>query len=211
MEQAACLLRDTILSAIEKNIPRRKSSTRAKVWWTEEVTSLGKTMAHNKHIWKANRTPTLWKQFTTSRTQYFYAIRKAKQTSWTEFLQGAAGKEVFQAYKFTKPRRIEKLPSISQPEGGLVMDFNSKCKAFITAMFLPPPITTAIDISQIPGLWPQVIQKEIQQAIFTSSGKKAPGPDGISFTIIQEAYKAIPDLFYTVYSVLIENGYHPHC
>ena len=64
------------------------------------------------------------------------------------------------------------------------MDFNNKYKAFITAMFPPPPITTAIDISQESGLWPQVIQKEIQQAIFTSLGKKAPGPDGISFTII---------------------------
>ncbi len=37
------------------------------------------------------------------------------------------------------------------------------------------------------------------------------GPDGLSFLIIQHAYQAIPELFHTVYSVLINQGYHPIC
>ena len=45
----------------------------------------------------------------------------------------------------------------------------------------------------------------------TSSPKKAPGPDGLSFLIIQHAYQAIPDLFHTVYSILINQEYHPIC
>ena len=50
---------------------------------------------------------------------------------------------------------------------------------------------------------------EIKTAIFTSSTKKALGPDRISFKIVQEAFLAIPDLFYRVYSTLIDRGYHP--
>jgi hypothetical protein len=33
----------------------------------------------------------------------------------------------------------------------------------------------------------------------------------LSFLIIQHAYQAIPELFHTVYSVLINQGYHPIC
>ena len=32
--------------------------------------------------------------------------------------------------------------------------------------------------------WPEIQKEEIQEAIQTSSSKKAPKPDGISFTII---------------------------
>jgi hypothetical protein len=45
----------------------------------------------------------------------------------------------------------------------------------------------------------------------TSSTRKAPGPDELSFMIIQHAYQAIPELFHTVYSVLINHGYHSLC
>jgi hypothetical protein len=50
--------------------------------------------------------------------------------------------------------------------------------------------------------------KEIKDAIFNSSCKTAPGPDQISNKIIQETYQIIPDLFYKLYSKLIEKGHH---
>jgi hypothetical protein len=51
--------------------------------------------------------------------------------------------------------------------------------------------------------------KEIKDAIFNSSCKTALGPDQISNKIIQETYQIIPDLFYKLYSKLIEKGHHP--
>ena len=51
----------------------------------------------------------------------------------------------------------------------------------------------------------------MKQAINTSSIKKAPEPDEISFAIIQEAYKAIPEVINLVYKILIKNGFHPEC
>jgi hypothetical protein len=51
--------------------------------------------------------------------------------------------------------------------------------------------------------------KEIKDTIFNNSYKTAPGPDQISNKIIQETYQIIPDLFYKLYSKLIEKGHHP--
>ena len=59
--------------------------------------------------------------------------------------------------------------------------------------------------------WPVLSVKEVQNAIKSSSAKKAPGPDRIGFEIIQQAYTATPSIFETVYSVLFNYGYHPRC
>ena len=81
-------------------------------------------------------------------------------------------------------------------------------------MFPNPPQTSPVELESDNNStkpWFSVISEEIKKAIMTSSTKKAPGPDGLSFLIIQHAYQAIPELFHTVYSVLINQGYHPIC
>ena len=59
--------------------------------------------------------------------------------------------------------------------------------------------------------WQELSDNEVKQAINTSSSKKALGPDEISFTIIQEAYKAISEVMNLIYKILIRNGFHPEC
>jgi hypothetical protein len=51
--------------------------------------------------------------------------------------------------------------------------------------------------------------KEIKDTIYNNSYKTAPGPDQISNKIIQKAYQIIPDLFYKLYSKLIEKEHYP--
>ena len=59
--------------------------------------------------------------------------------------------------------------------------------------------------------WQELSDNKVKQVINTSSSKKALGPDEISFTIIQEAYKAISEVMNLVYKILIRNGFHPEC
>ena len=53
--------------------------------------------------------------------------------------------------------------------------------------------------------------EELQKVIFSSSTKKASGPDRIGFLIIQKAYSTIPELFFQLYYKLIKLGFHPTC
>jgi len=83
----------------------------------------------------------------------------------------------------------------------------------LKTLFPRPPITRAPDWTEYrpnPAWeWPNIVQEEVKKAIFSSSIKKAPGPDRISFKIIQQAYLAMPDVFYRLYAKLIDKGYHP--
>ncbi|KAK0707769.1 hypothetical protein B0H67DRAFT_496889, partial [Lasiosphaeris hirsuta] len=57
--------------------------------------------------------------------------------------------------------------------------------------------------------WPSLQASELEKAIMTSNPKKAPGPDRLSFGILQRAYAAVPMLFYRVYNALFSTGAHP--
>ncbi|SLM41335.1 Ribonuclease H-like domain [Lasallia pustulata] len=196
METIACSLRDLITKAAEQNIPRRKPCSRSKVWWNPNLTLLQKEMAKQSRIYKRHdQSQQQWTKFARCRTEYFYAIKTAKRNSWTKILSEANGKEVFQAYKYTKPKLMEKIPPIQTADGKLCHTFNDKCQTFIKAMYPKPP-----EISQNPdrpnapeAQWNSLTNNEVKQAIFTSSPKKAAGPDEIGFAIIQEAYKAIAE------------------
>jgi ribonuclease HI len=49
----------------------------------------------------------------------------------------------------------------------------------------------------------------VYNAIFTSSPKKAPGTDRLSFAILRRAYNAESRIFYLLYRALFAAGYHP--
>ena len=107
-------------------------------------------------------------------------------------------KEVFQAYKYTKPRSVKKLSSISHNDE-IKIHFEEKCDALIEAIFPPPPEDVQerpLEDLQPQGFlsgvvnncenrqnrqhrrkWEKVIHREIKNAIFSSSLKKASGSD----------------------------------
>ncbi|SLM36675.1 Ribonuclease H-like domain [Lasallia pustulata] len=214
METIACSLRDLITKAAEQNIPRRKPCSRSKVWWNPNLTLLRKEMAKQSRVYKRHdQSQQQWTKFASCRAEYFYAIKTAKRNSWTKFLSEANGKEVFQAYKYTKPRLMEKIPPIQTADGKLCHTFNDKCQTFVKAMYpKPPEINQNPDRPNAPeAQWSSLTNNEVKQAIFTSSPKKAAGPDEIGFAIIQEAYKAIAEVMNLTYKILIRNSFHPQC
>jgi hypothetical protein len=212
LEQAATILRDTLLQAAAESIPLLRPSPRSKPWWNDDLTSQRQHMHQTKRKWKATRCEQEWRAFQQSRNSYFHAIRQAKKTDWQTFLSSAKGKDVFTAYKYTKPRRVERTPILNF-QGQQAIDFQTKCQTFRQAMFPPPPeAPPAPPIPPGPILqWPTVTPAEIADAIQTSAPNKAPGPDGMPFLLLQKAHQAAPQLFNTLYPPLIENGYHPLC
>ncbi len=127
------------------------------------------------------------------RNSYHDAIKLIKNQFWTNFLNNVEGKEVFQTYKFTKSRLIEKLSSIQNSQKELKTEFNEKCEAFLKAMYSSSSKIQINEelLSNESIQWSRVIEGEIKHAINFSALRKALEPDGMSFAIIQRAYKSI--------------------
>ncbi len=156
-----------------------------------------------------------WK---ATRNRYFHTIRTTKETHWQEFLANTDENEIYTAYRYTKDHQLTKIPTIRyNDENGTqqqASEFKEKTTAFLNTLFPPqPPDLFSIPIRSVSSQprweWPELINSEIESALLSSNNKKAPGNDGIGFTLLKRAYKIAPELFNGLYKACFQLGYHP--
>jgi ribonuclease HI len=215
LEAMATDLRDTIAEAVNNSVPLIRVSPRSKTWWTPEVKEKRTVMAARLRRWREYLNPATFLDFKRTRNDYFKSIRKAKEESWTNFLNEAKGADIFKALRYCRPRKVQRTP-VLEHQDRTATTFAEKAQMMREVLFPPLPNAPPVPLEEIvfqrqPILWEPATEKEVRNAIFTSSPSKAPGPDGISFLCLQHAYTAAPKLFNTLYTKLADAGYHPKC
>ena len=218
LENQAEILQRIITKTAEISIPRKKVCSKSKAWWNNNLSKLRKDFGKAKRIWYSNKNnEELYDSYIIKRNIYFQEIKNAKTSMWNKFLEKAEGKEIFKAFSYTKKRFLNRLPTLYYEENNIkktAISFPQKCDAFFATLFKEPPISEEIDLNT-PYLekykWPTIKEHEIKNAIFQPSKNKAPGPDKISFIILQNAYNNIKERFHIIYKALIRKGYHPKC
>ncbi|EDO04694.1 hypothetical protein SS1G_07177 [Sclerotinia sclerotiorum 1980 UF-70] len=211
LDQAASELTRIIQKATERCIPKVVSIKRAKPWWSPELKDLRKELGKAKQSIESNReNPNLKEEYRIARNKYFQAIKTAKKDHWNDFLEKEDTQTVFKAMTYTKDFQDQRIPDISSESS-----FEGKCSAFRSTLFPPPPTTLKpqwVGYKQSKKWeWPNLSQIELSNACSAKIQGKTPGPDGITQEIITKAYKAIPEIFFTLFSKLLNLGYHPKC
>lgn len=212
LDRSAEFLRDLLLECTQLSTPVLDVCSRSKRWWNKDLKELRANMSRAKRRWRNEQNPTNHMDFKAARNTYFHSVRKAKSTTWNTFLEQAKGKDIFTAMKYVKPRKTQRTPPLSDGQNTF-NTFQQKASLFRQKLFPPPPAmptqTTNPSTQQLE--WHTFTPSEINKAISTSAARKAPGPDGLPFACIQQAYSAIPEYFNTLYSALGKVGYHPRC
>ncbi len=199
-----------IKNTVKLFVFKQRICAKSKLWWNNELIEMWKTLSSKKRIWKRCRNDDAWAEIVQMRNSYHDSIKLIKNQFWTNFLNNIKEKEVFQTYKFTKSRLIEKLLSIQNLQKELKTEFNEKCETFLKAMYsssLKIQINEKL-LSNESIQWSRVIEGKIKHAINFSALRKAFESDDMSFAIIQRVYKSILKIFNLMYSDLIKNDYH---
>ena len=117
---------------------------------------------------------------------------------------------------YTKDISVNPIPNILDIETNeLKSSFPEKCTIFRKALFPPPPESrvesrdTSSYKANSEWKWPILSKIELKNACNAKIKGKTPGPNLITQEMIVHAYNAIPYIFYIVYSLLINSGYHP--
>ena len=210
LEAKVIYMTECIKNTVKLFVFKQRICAKSKLWWNNELIEMQKTLSSKKRIWKRCRNDDAWAEVVQMRNSYHDAIKLIKNQFWINFLNNVEEKEVFQTYKFTKSRLIEKLSLIQNSQKELKIKFNEKCEAFLKAMYSS---SSKIQIYEELLLnesiqWSRVIKEKIKHAINFTAFRKALESDDMSFVIIQWAYKSILKIFNLVYSDLIENDYH---
>jgi len=135
LEAKVIYLTECIKNTVKLFVFKQRICAKLKLWWNNELIERRKTLSSKKRIWKRCRSDDAWAEIVQTRNSYHDAIKLIKNQFWINFLNNIEGKEVFQTYKFTKSRLIEKLFLIQNSQKGLKTEFNEKCKTFLKAMY----------------------------------------------------------------------------
>ncbi len=207
LEAKVIYLTECIKNTVKLFVFKQRICVKLKLWWNKKLIEMWKMLSSKKRIWKRCRNDDTWVKRVQMWNLYHNAIKLIKNQFWINFLNNVKEKKVFQAYKFTKSRLIEKLFLIQNLQKELKIEFNEKCKTFLKAMSLKIQINKELLLNESIQ-WSRVIKGKIKHAINFSAFRKAFKLDDISFVIIQRAYKSILKIFNLVYSDLIKNDYH---
>ena len=213
LDAAASELTDAITRAAIASIPTIKPGARAKPWWSEDLKSLRKAMMQRQRGISGD--PDTKNLYLQARNTYFQAIKRAKWDYWNQFLENEDPKSIFKAMGYTSDKRVERTPPIQSSPTRLEDTFQGKCSAFRDTLFPYPPSAPKPNWTNYqPSTswdWPSLSRAELEDACSAKIKGKTPGPDSITQEIILHAYRAIPDIFYRLYSSLVNIGYHPVC
>lgn len=181
-----------------------------------------RSFAGARRAYKGGRTS--FDEYRRVRNDYYRHIRKAKRLAWERFLEGvfttddpsdlaADTGRCWTALRYTKPQVLSYTPAIKV--GGIdrrpdtiVATAEEKEKVFMAQTF-PPQVVVGEDIS-FPSSVTEVSAREICEALFARSVKKAPGIDGIGFKALRLLWRWAEDRVMPFVQGCIRTGYHPH-
>ena len=208
LDMVALELTDAIKHAAQSSIPTSTPGARAKPWWNSDLLALRKTMLRSQRLLVTNDYESKLR-YLQSKNAYFLAIKQAKRNHWNHFLEKEDPQSIFKAMAYTKDRLVERIPTIQGQS-----TFNGQCDAFRTTLFPPPPNAPGpnwVNYKKGGWKWEPLTTSELNRACSAKIKGKTPGPDLISQEIITHAYHVIPDVFFRLYSSLLDIGYHPKC
>jgi hypothetical protein len=94
------------------------------------------------------------------------------------------------------------------------INFQEKEAILKSTLFPDPPSSASPNWEKYKSKgwnWPKLTSSELVLACSIKIKGKIPSSDRITQEIINKAYLAIPDIFYKIYTNLIDYGFHPKC
>jgi hypothetical protein len=191
LEAQATDLQQATVNMLNKFAKKIKLCARSKRWWSEEIAQRRRDLGRAKRHWKAGRAPR--REVREAKRLWQKAIRDAKRRTWEDFLGSATGSEVWSVIRYTKPSRVSTVPTITDSHGNVADTYESK-SAMLADMAFPPPVEYDGGAGEEgPAGWAfELVDDDVvRRALYSMSGKKAPGPDGIGASVLRLLWDCI--------------------
>jgi hypothetical protein len=220
LEAEANWIQENLKAVLDRHAPRTSARARSKRWWTEEIKQERRVFGRARRACKNSRIS--FDEYCRMRNQYYRHIRKAKRLAWERFLEGVFPTDehseltddperCWRALRYTKPQVPSYTPAIrvsgvdGRPDT-TAATAEEKEKIFMAQAF--PSQTRVGGETAFPDSVADVSAREVREALFAQSVKKAPGVDGIGFKALRLLWQWAEDRVVPLVQGCIRMGYH---
>ena len=202
-------IQERLIHLLNKETKKITICARSKRWWNEDIRMCRKKVGEAER--KRKRREEGWRQaLRTAKRDLKEAIRKAKRKTWTEFLESAAGKEVWSVLRYVGPPRSNCVPTISH--GGKRADSLEDKATMLKAISFPAPLPYqgTRGVRGPEGVAHTFVSVRLLDKIIgaTQTGK-APGPGSVPPLAIRCLYDWEPERVVALVREHIRLGFHP--
>ncbi len=225
IENATDLLFDTINKTTREVVPLIKITPHTKCWWTKELTLLRKSRnrASAEH-YRWHRLPEHPCHLNYKKESVMFArvIEKAKADHWQEWINHATGEDIWTIHRYMKVNpmdyRCQRVPALKRPDRTTATTNNQKAEQLANTFFplerplrqhehqfvkINPPTATL-------SRFPSFTTERVANTLTKVNPHKAPGPSGISNTILKHCAHTLAPHLATIYTAICRFKHYPN-
>jgi hypothetical protein len=209
LEEEAEWIQDLAVKVLDQFCKKIRACARSKRWWNESIEQRRKALGRAKrrrrsgHIAKA--------EVKVARRELRREIRQARRRTWEEFLEAAAGTNVWSVMSYTKPMRESTVPTIRDSLNNIAHTHEDKAKMLAEMAFpAPVPYQGGEGTPGSPGkAYTQVDEELVRECLFRTATNKAPGPDRLGNSVIRLVWEWDKSRIAALVRASIRLGTHP--
>jgi ribonuclease HI len=214
-------LTETIQETIEAEVPTSDLGTKAKRWWTKELSILRKNA--NKAGRKASRYRD-WPEHPSHGEQkeanwiFQRTLENTKRQHWRDWLERVEDPDIWMAHKYTSTPAGDggkcRIPVLKLTRGDQesTATTNEEKATMLARTFFPP---SPPNDSPLHFVYPKPIdvltpmhKEQIQRQIVGLKPYKAPGLDGIPNIVLMKCANSLVDRLLPIYKAMLENAWY---
>jgi hypothetical protein len=210
LEDEAVRVQEATVAVLNGHAKKITLCARSKRWWNEEIAQRRRELGRAKRRWRARKGTR--REVREAKRIWQKAIREAKRRTWEEFLQNAKDDEVWSVIRYTKPNKVTSVPTITDSRGN-VADTHEAKSDMLARMAFPPPVEYdggSGEAGPEGEAFGYVTDDAVRQAIYSMSGKKAPGPDGLGASVLRLMWEWDSQRITALVRASIRLGAHPN-
>jgi hypothetical protein len=185
LEEEAVRIQQATIEILNKHAKKITLCARSKRWWNEEIAQRRRELGRAKRRWRTRKGSR--REAKEAKRLWQKTIRNAKRQTWEDFLQNAKDEEVWSVIRYTKPNKVSSVPTITDSRGNTADTHDDKADMLARMAFPPPVEYDGGSGEEGPeGVAFEFVDADaVRSAIYSMSGKKAPGPDGLGALVLQ--------------------------
>ena len=218
---------NSIITACEKSMPKRKHFTRRNIWWNRKLTVLKRMLNRcRKNVRRENdpeRKLTLRKNKLAVQRTYEKELSKARRESWQKFVTDIGNKDPFGiVYKLTSNKLSnDEILSTLKQNGCTSKTMRETAKILLETHVPDLDIENETEEQAMVSLdvcaepigedCEPFSPREVKVAVKAFRNGKAPGLDLIETQVLKKAVKSDASLFTNLFNRCLKIGYFPKC